>query len=301
MAVATAAAVVGLASTGLTTGMSISQSVKQKRAMKEAESQAAKSMAEARKRLDVNVYESLGIPKESYELQREALLQQGQAALQAGVEGSQRGAAATSGRVQLAQQQGQGQVRAQMGQELYNLQRMTAAEESRLRDAGMQLDLAEAEGAQIAAAQAAQARQDALKGVAAGVGQMANQAMMFAPLFSQNRQAQQAALAGVEFTPEQFKEFGDVTGGAGGLGEAAEGFSNLDFEAVGGMSPKQYRQFQRALTPAQSQMLYTNPQYQENYNPFSIYGGTNPLDTYRQNMMMMMNFNNQNNQNNQGK
>ena len=64
MAVATAAAVAGLAATGLTTGMSIGQAVKQKRAMKEANAAAAKSMAEARKRLDVNVYESLGIPKE---------------------------------------------------------------------------------------------------------------------------------------------------------------------------------------------------------------------------------------------
>lgn len=300
MAVATAAAVAGLAATGLTTGMSIGQAVKQKRAMKEANAAAAKSMAEARKRLDVNVYESLGIPKEGYELQREALLQQGQAALQAGMEGSQRGAAATAGRVQLAQQQGQGQVRAQMGQELFNLQRMTAAEEGRLADMGFQLDLEEAKGAQMAAGQAAQARQEALAGVAAGIGQLGEQAMMFAPLFPQNRKAQQAALSGMEFTPEQFEQFGNVAGGAGGLGEAAEGFSNLDFEAVGQMTPKQYRQFQKALTPAQRQMLFSSPQYQESYDPYSAYGGVNPFDVYTQNLMMMRGFNNQNNQNKQG-
>lgn len=295
----TIAAGVGLASTGITTGMSIGQAVKQKRAMKEANAAAARSMAEARKRLDVNVYESLGIPKETYELQREALLQQGQAALQAGMEGSQRGAAATAGRVQLAQQQGQGQVRAQMGQELFNLQRMTAAEEGRLADMGFQLDLEEAKGAQMAAGQAAQARQDALKSVAAGVGQLGQQAMMFAPLFSQNRQAQQGALAGMEFTPEQFEQFGNVAGGAGGLGEAVEGFSNLDFQAIGQMTPKQYRQFQKALTPAQQQMLYSNPQFQQSYDPFSMYGGTNPFDILAQNMNMMGAFYNQ--QNNQKK
>ena len=180
---ATIGTIAALAGTAASTGMSIGQSVRQKRLQKEADAQAAKSMAEARKRLDVNVYESLGIPKEVYELERDALLQQGQLALQAGMEGSQRGAAATAGRVQLAQQRGQAGVRSQMAKELYSLEKMTLAEESRLRDAEMNLDLAEAQGAQMASARAEQARQNALQQTAAGVQQLGFQTMQLAPLY----------------------------------------------------------------------------------------------------------------------
>ena len=66
--------------------------------------------------------------------------------------GSERGAAATAGRVQLAQQQGQAAVRSAMGQELTNLENKQLAEESRLNDIGVQLDLGQVEGAQLAAA-----------------------------------------------------------------------------------------------------------------------------------------------------
>src|SRR5210317_696000 len=303
----TIAAGVGVAATGITTGMSIGQAVKQKRAMKEANAAAAKSMAEARKRLDVNVYESLGIPKEGYELQREALLQQGQAALQAGTEGSQRGAAATAGRVQLAQQQGQGQVRAQMGQELYNLQRMTASEESRLADMGFQLDLEEAKGAQMAAGQAAQARQEALKGISAGIGQLGQQAMMLAPLFPQDLGAQQAALAeaGLEgLSKEDLAKFQDIKA-KNILGRDVDinpmgGGNIVELPNIGNLSPKEFRQFRRGLNPVQQQILFDRKAFTDAYNPFALYGGTNPADTYMKNMMMMSLFNQQYNQNNQG-
>ena len=63
-----------------------------------------KSMEEAKRRIDVNAYEQLSIPKEPFELMREASLVQGATGMQAGVEGDQRGSAATAGRIQMAQQ-----------------------------------------------------------------------------------------------------------------------------------------------------------------------------------------------------
>ena len=106
----TVAAGIGLATTAATTGMSFANAGKQRRLMREAETAADKAMQEARKKLEVNVYDKLAIQKEPYELQREAMLSQGAQALQAGVE-SERGAAATAGRVQMAAQEGQGAIR----------------------------------------------------------------------------------------------------------------------------------------------------------------------------------------------
>ena len=153
MAVATATAltIASLAATAATTTGSFIQASKQKKLQQKAEREADKALADARKKLDVNFYEGLSIQKEPYELAREALLSSGAQAIQAGVEGSERGAAATAGRVQMAQQQGQRRVAAAMGQELFGLQKLAASEDARLAGLQAGLDLKEVEGQQEAA------------------------------------------------------------------------------------------------------------------------------------------------------
>lgn len=149
-------AIAGLALSALGTGMSFAQAGKQRRAQENAEAKAAQAMAEARKKLEVNYLDALAIQKEPYELQREALLVAGAQGVDAARE-SERGAAAGVGRIQLAQQKGQQAIRTAMGQEMTALDKAAAAEESRLRDVGVQLDLGEVAGAQMAAADAQQA------------------------------------------------------------------------------------------------------------------------------------------------
>jgi hypothetical protein len=183
--VATIAAGVALAGTAATTVMSFDQAGKQKKAQRQAEKDADEAMANARKKLEQNFYAAQGIKKEPYELEREALLSQGAEAIQAGVE-SERGAAATAGRVQLAQQQGQAGVRTAMGQEMMALENKQLAEDSRLRDIGVQLDLGEVEGAQLAAANAAQLRAQAQQQGMQGVTSFAQQAAQFVPLFAKS-------------------------------------------------------------------------------------------------------------------
>jgi len=112
MAAFTTIAAIG--SAALSTGMSFAQASKQRKLQQEAEAEAQKAFDEAKKTLDVNYLESLGIAKEPYELERESLLQAGAQALQAGVEGETRGAAATAGRVLMAQQEQAAQQRAAM-------------------------------------------------------------------------------------------------------------------------------------------------------------------------------------------
>lgn len=192
MAIATATAIAlgGLALSAGTTGMSFAQAGKQKKAQRQAEKDAEEAMAEARKKLEVNFYENLGIQKEPYELEREALLSQGAQAIQAGVE-SERGAAATAGRIQMAQQEGQAGIRTAMGQELGNLEKLSAQEQGRLRDVGIQLDLEETAGAQLAAANAAELSAQATQQGMQGVTSMAQQLSSFAPLFEKSASAKQ--------------------------------------------------------------------------------------------------------------
>ena len=182
---ATIAAATSLAATATTTTMSFVQAGKQKKAQRQAEKDADEAMANARKKLETNFYAAQGIKKEPYELEREALLAQGAEAIQAGVE-SERGAAATAGRIQLAQQQGQAGVRTAMGQELTNLENKQLAEDSRLRDIGVQLDLGEVEGAQLAAANAEKLRAQSIEQGMQGVTSMGQQAAQFIPLFAKS-------------------------------------------------------------------------------------------------------------------
>ena len=179
----TIAAGIGLAATAATTTMSFVQAGKQSKSMRNAERDADEAMQQARKKLETNFYSAQSIKKEPYELEREALLAQGAQAIQAGVE-SERGSAATAGRVQLAQQQGQAGIRTAMGQELTALENKQLQEESRLRDVGVQLDLGEVSGAQMAAANAQELQAQSMQQGFQGLTSMAQQVAQFAPLYS---------------------------------------------------------------------------------------------------------------------
>jgi hypothetical protein len=266
----TIAAGVGLAATAGTTGMSFAQARKQRRLQQDAEDKAAQMMSEARKKLEVNYYDQLAIQKEPYELEREALISAGAQAIEAGKE-SERGAAAVAGRVQMAQQQGQRDIAAAMGQEMLGLEKLSAQEESRLRDVGVQLDLGEVEGAQMAAAQAAEAANIATQQGVQGIINMGQQVAGMAPLYARNKPAEIAAMGGAVMTPEQYKTFGNVPQyegspflGAGGIDK-----TNLDFDVIGKMNKQQYNQFLRALKPEQRQMLFMNPSFQQQYKSTS--------------------------------
>ena len=267
---ATTAAVVGIAATAAGTGMSFAQAHKQKKLQKKAEADAMKAMQEARKKLEVNYYDQLAVQKEPYELEREALLSSGAQAIQAGVE-SERGAAATAGRVQMAQNEAQAGQRTAMSKELSDLQKLSAEEDSRLRDIGINIDVEEASGAQLAARDAQEARAAAMQQGFAGLESTVQQGVQMAPLYGKNLTAQKSALAKTQLTPEQFQQIGNVPqiGGIGAPG--TDGFTNLDLNKVSQMSNADYRRFMNQLTPQQRQVLFTDPSYIQNYNPFQPY------------------------------
>lgn len=189
MGVATAVAIGGLALSAGTTAMSFVQAGEQKDKQRQAEASAASAMAEARKKLEVNFYDQQAVKKEPYELQREALLSQGAQAIQAGQE-SDRGAAVTAGKVQMAQNEAQAGIRTEMGKEMTAIEDKQLAEQSRLRDLGVQLDLSQAEGAQMAAANAEEASNAATQQGIQGVMSMGQQGLNMLPLyFKDNKNA----------------------------------------------------------------------------------------------------------------
>ena len=136
--------------------LSFGQAAKQRKLQRAAEADADRAMAAARGKLDVNFAEQMSIKKEAYDLEREAMLVQGAQLTQAGIE-SERGSAATAGRVFAQQQLGQQQIRGAMADEMTNIEAAVLEEESRLRDLGVGLDLEEIAGQQMRAADAQRA------------------------------------------------------------------------------------------------------------------------------------------------
>lgn len=242
----TIAAGVGVAATAATTGMSFVQAGKQKKAMQQAEKDADAAMQEARKKLQVNVYDKLAIQKEPFELQREAMLSQGAQAIQAGVE-SERGAAATAGRVQLAQNEGQAGIRTAMGQDLQQLDMLSAQEDSRLRDIGVQLDLEEVAGAQLAAANAQELQAQAVKQGMEGVTSIGSQLADAAPTFEKTSAARQNQKLSNTLT----KDF-NLSQPSIQQNIASQGMiDGFDFSKVGEMEPDAFQAFMNTL-PAQT-------------------------------------------------
>ena len=177
---------------GLVTGiagsiMSFAQAKKQREMQQEAQREADRAFQEAQEKLAVNYLEGLSIAKEPYELERENLLQAGAAALQAGVEGETRGAAATAGQVLMAQQAQAAQQRAAMSREMQDLEKLAAQEESRLQGARVELDLGKAKGyqAQLADLRASEAasRLSGVQGIAQTSGDLFK---AFTPLYNSN-------------------------------------------------------------------------------------------------------------------
>jgi hypothetical protein len=151
-------AALGLSAAG--TGMSFAQASKQGKLRRKAEDEAAKSMEAAEKLLKLK---GISLPKEVYELEREALLSSGEQALRAGAEAEGRGAAATAGRVQMAQQAGQRNIATAQADRLLELEMMGAKEDARLQTGLANLEMMGVAGAQQAARDAQMSQMQAVQ------------------------------------------------------------------------------------------------------------------------------------------
>jgi len=208
----TTAAVVGITAAVAGSALSFSQAAQQNSIKNKAEAEAEKALAEAKKRLDVNVYESLDVNLDAFRRQQEGVLSAAAQATAAGAE-SERGVAATAGRVQAGVNDAMAGIREAEVSKLEDLERLTAGEESRLKDIGAQINLDEAAGAQAAAANADEMEQMALAQGMEGVVSTIGQAAAAAPLFAKTPGATQTAKLERQYNraqkkgvlPEEFK------------------------------------------------------------------------------------------------
>ena len=171
---AVVAAGIGAGTTLYGGAKSFSDANKARKRGEAAQRDLLKSMQEAKRRIDVNAYEQLSIPKEPYELMREAALVQGATGMQAGVEGETRGAAATAGRLQMAQQAQQAGIRTAMGEQMMAIDKLVAQDDARIQQqlAGIAMD--EAAGAQTAIRDAQRDRAAAITQGVTSLGQIAS-------------------------------------------------------------------------------------------------------------------------------
>ena len=276
------AAIGGMAATALTTGFQVSDLIKSKRLQKEADAEAEKAMAEARKFLDVNVYDALNVQMKPYDLEREAALTTGAQLIEAGRE-SERGAAAMAGRIQANQQNLNRDIQTRMGKEMSDLDKLSAAEDSRLKDVKTQLYLDEVEGAQAASAMYDERAAQATKNAIAGGVSLLGQAAKLAPLYGTDIKAEQAAFGELKLTPEQIQKVGNIN--YEGLGTAGQpvsalpapnfeiqgggSFTNLDLEKISQLSRPEYKAFVKSLTPEQYKMIFGSNQFGQLYNQAS--------------------------------
>lgn len=186
MGVMTAVAIGGLVVSAASAGASFAAAAKQRKLQQQAQKDAARALAEAKGKLNVNYYDVLGIQKEPYELQREAMLAQGAQAIEAAQEG-ERGAAAAAGKVQMAQNEAQAAIRTAMGQEMTELAKLKAAENARLAGIQAAVSLEEVRGAQQAAADAQQAAARQTQQGLSSLQSMGQQAVQAAPLFDKQK------------------------------------------------------------------------------------------------------------------
>ena len=152
-----------------TTAASFIQAGQQKRKQQDFEADAARALAEARKKLQVNYAEAMSVNKEPYNQERLSMLSAGAQIAQAAAE-SERGAAAVAGKLLASQQAGQADISNRQGVDMQNIQNAILEEESRLRDVNVGLDVQEIAGQQQAAADAKlaadMAKQQGIQGIA---------------------------------------------------------------------------------------------------------------------------------------
>lgn len=183
----TIAAGVGLATSLGTAGASFGNARKMMRENQKANEAAARALAEAKKKMNVNYYEQLGIQTGVYEMASRQAKSTAADLIRAAQQGEGRGVGAAAGQIYAAGLEGQEQVRASMAEDLMGLDKLVAAEDSRIAGALAGLDLQAAEGAQLAARDAQRAAAAATTEGMQSLQSGAQQLYEAAPLFDKSQ------------------------------------------------------------------------------------------------------------------
>ena len=156
---AIAGLVVAVVSTAVSVGMSVDAKNKQKSAQRRAEAEADKALEAARKTMEMRKLATLAINEKPFRTASENLATVAATGIQVAKGGDPRQLASVIGRTQMANIAEQETVQSQQSSRLDQLELLKAQEEQQIQTNLANLDLAEAEGAQVAAARAADLQQ----------------------------------------------------------------------------------------------------------------------------------------------
>jgi hypothetical protein len=155
----------------------------QKKAMDEAEQAAAKAVADARAKLMQAPLEEVQVPTEAYQNAMREITAQSMQLTEAARESGARELAASVGRIGAAGLQATEQQREAMAEDIYKRDMAVAQDEARRLGLQANLDVLEAQGAQLAAAQAAGQRGAALSAGISGLGSAVGGVFESLPLY----------------------------------------------------------------------------------------------------------------------
>lgn len=190
----TTAAVVGIAAGVASTAKSFSDAAKAKKAQKKASEDAARLMSDARKRAQVDEFAGLSVPTDAYEAAFETTLAANKQQVEALQEGDTRALAAGIGRAGAQAAASAEQTRQQMGQDLFNVQKMKAQSRENIKQQLIGMDVGAAKDAKAEAAYQEQLRAQKIQQGIQGIGQVAGAVGGAAPLFGGGGGAAKTAL-----------------------------------------------------------------------------------------------------------
>lgn len=169
-------------------GMNVAGMVAQRKKEDDATRAAAASVAEAKRFIEVNRMEGIQIPLEAYEEEQRQLTARGVQTVSALQEAGSRTLASGIGKAEEQLSKYGEQIRKNMAKDLLARQKDIAAEQSRIDSALATISLESAEGAQKAAADAAEATGVLASGALSGLGGAALSAYKAMPLFGPQQQ-----------------------------------------------------------------------------------------------------------------
>jgi hypothetical protein len=192
--VAIAGLVVAVVSAAVSVGVSVDAKNKQKSAQRRAEAEADKALEAARKTMEMRKLATLAINEKPFRTASENLATVAATGIQVAKGGDPRQLASVIGRTQMANIAEQEYVQSQQSSRLDQLELLKAQEEQEIRDNIAGTYTAEAEGAQMAAADAAklaaQYESEAIQAGVAGAGSIAQQGIAVGGAAKSNNAAQ---------------------------------------------------------------------------------------------------------------
>jgi len=201
--------IIPLALSAISTGASIIQGIEARKDIRAANRSADDALAAAKRKLSIDRFAALQVPIEAYQMAEDAQVRQQQQALTALTEAGPRALAAGIGKVDLTGLQATEERRQKMAQDMFELDKLKAAEAAKRDVALSSLDLGVVQGAQNAALAAEQQASAAFTGAAqtlAGAGMDVYKASNLYGTDFAGRQAKSALDSGL-ITQDQVSDY----------------------------------------------------------------------------------------------